>query len=177
MSPFDRAFEELRRLSKISCWHVEEYESSMMWQAYAEDGKGLAIKTDLNRFLKACSPFFVKGGKQPETLVYGRVEYRNLLEERLSANMAERFFYKDRMFSSEKEFRFLISLRMAEEFGVDVPEKGILIDFDLKQLIQDIYVGPKMSDVEREVIIDKIRALGFGGVVKKSMMLGTPRYV
>src|SRR5436190_18307007 len=42
LSQIDSAFEELRRLTKISCWHIEKDESAAMWQLYADAGKGVA---------------------------------------------------------------------------------------------------------------------------------------
>ena len=32
----DQAFEELRRLTKISCWHRADYESDAMWKLYCQ---------------------------------------------------------------------------------------------------------------------------------------------
>src|SRR4051812_44504506 len=37
----DRAFEQLKRLTKISCWHKAVYESDAMWQLYANKKKGV----------------------------------------------------------------------------------------------------------------------------------------
>ena len=173
----DRAFEQLRRLSKISCWHIEEYESAIMWQTYANSGKGIAIKTNLGKILDSVVPYYAERGKLPETIYYGKVEYKNLLEERLSPNTQEQLFYKDRMFSSEKEYRFMISLRIAEEFGVKVPEKGILVDFKLNELIDEIYLGPNLDELERTELEECIQRHGFGSKLRKSAMLGTPRYV
>lgn len=42
----ERAFEELRRLTKVSCWHRAAYESDAMWQLYAGSRKGVAIRTN-----------------------------------------------------------------------------------------------------------------------------------
>lgn len=38
----ENAFEELRRLTKICCWHRAAYESDAMWQLYAGKWKGVA---------------------------------------------------------------------------------------------------------------------------------------
>jgi hypothetical protein len=54
---FESAFEELRRLTKISCWHRATYESDAMWQLYANTWKGVAIQTSLERIKAAAQPF------------------------------------------------------------------------------------------------------------------------
>ena len=55
----EKAFEELRRLTKISCWHRASYESDAMWQLYAGAWKGVAICTTPNR-IAAATPFRLK---------------------------------------------------------------------------------------------------------------------
>lgn len=48
----ERAFEELKRLTKVSCWHRASYESDTMRQLYAESNKGVAIRTNVGPRLK-----------------------------------------------------------------------------------------------------------------------------
>mgnify|MGYP003591443300 CR=1 FL=1 len=45
----ERAFEELHRLTKVSCWHRANYESDAMWQLYAGSRKGVAVRTNAER--------------------------------------------------------------------------------------------------------------------------------
>lgn len=45
----EKAFEELKRLIKVSCWHRSLYESDAMWQLYADKWKGVAIQTNLDK--------------------------------------------------------------------------------------------------------------------------------
>jgi hypothetical protein len=155
----EHAFEQLRRLTKISCWHRASYESDAMWQLYAGAWKGVAIRTTSGRLSASASTFRLEPQHQGEDLWGGNVRYVDLLSERLNVNMLGRFWHKHMAFAWEREFRLGISLRFAEEFGVPVPEQGILVPFNLDQLIR--------SAVEQA---------GLGGRVKVSSMLGTPRY-
>lgn len=43
-------------------------------------------------------------------------------------SMLCRFFYKRKSFSHERELRIAVSLRTAEEFGVNIPEEGVLVN-------------------------------------------------
>ena len=56
------AFFELTRLTKISCWHMNEHESDAMWKLYLRDGKGLAIQSTVSRLERSFLPYRI----QPE---------------------------------------------------------------------------------------------------------------
>lgn len=172
----ERAFEELRRLTKICCWHRATYESDAMWQLYAAAWKGVAIRTNPARLVEAIKPFKLREDYADETLWGGNVRYLDLLKERLKVSMLERFMYKHKAFSWEQEFRLMISLRLAEEFGVKVPESGIRVAVDLRSLIDRIYLGPELSVGDTNAIRLAAESAGLGDRVRVSSMLGIPRY-
>ena len=129
----ERAFFELKRLTKISCWHVAEYESDAMWKLYGAQNKGVAICTTPERMRGAFKPFRLRPDYGLEEMWAGPVTYVDLTQVRMrNVGMLGRFFHKHRAFESEREFRLAISLRMAEEFAVRVPEGGISVDVDLR---------------------------------------------
>lgn len=67
----------------------------------------------------------VKSGPAPEygeeEPYRGGIRYVNLSTQRLRASMEEPFFVEHRAFEWEREFRLAISVRMAGEFAVQVP--------------------------------------------------------
>ncbi|GFE91053.1 hypothetical protein GCM10011488_60070 [Steroidobacter agaridevorans] len=65
---------------------------------------------------------------------------------------------------------------MAEEFGVQVPELGIDVAFNLDALIDRIYWGPLLGDKQIEAIRSTAEEAGLGRRVRVSSLLGTPRY-
>ncbi|MCS6160107.1 DUF2971 domain-containing protein [Shewanella baltica] len=172
----ERAFEELRRLTKVSCWHRANYESDAMWQLYAGERKGVAIRTTPSRISAAAKPFRLKPEYGHEELWAGNVNYVDLLKERLRINMLERFWYKHMAFSWENEFRLAISARMAEEFGVVVPEHGVNVEFDIPQLIERIYLGPSLSELDIAAIRSAAKSHDLEDRIRITSMLGTPRY-
>jgi hypothetical protein len=173
----EQAFEELRRLTKISCWHRASYESDAMWQLYAGAWKGVAIRTTPGRIVAAAKPFRLRPEYGEEDLWAGNVRYVDLLKERLNVNMLDRFWYKHMAFSWEREFRLAISLRMAEEFGAVVPEDGVKVLFDVAQLVDSIFVGPSLDAAEVAAVREAAEASGLADRVRVSSMLGTPRYI
>lgn len=172
----DRAFEQLRRLTKISCWHQADYESDAMWKLYAATGKGVAVLTTVGRLEESLQPFRLAPGYGEEEPWWGQVRYVDLRTERLRASMEQRFFYKHRAFEWEREFRVAISVRMAEEFGVAVPELGIEVGFDPANLIEHVYLGPTLLGSEREVVLETCASAGLLDRVRTSTLLGKPRY-
>lgn len=172
----ERAFEELRRLTKVSCWHRAEYESDAMWQLYAGSRKGVAIRTNAERIQAAAKPFRLKPEYGYEDLCAGNINYVDLLKERLRVSMMDRFWFKHMAFSWEREFRLAVSVRVAEEFGVQVPELGIQVEFDISQLVDRIYLGPSLSQEDIAAIRGAAKQHGFEDRIRVTSMLGTPRY-
>ena len=58
MEPGEKAFAELKRLTKLSCWHIEDHESVAMWKLYSDLGKGVAITSTPARLAAALFPAF-----------------------------------------------------------------------------------------------------------------------
>ncbi|MBM4056195.1 MAG: DUF2971 domain-containing protein [Planctomycetes bacterium] len=172
----EEAFEELRRLTKVSCWHRASYESDAMWQLYAGSWKGVAVRTNADRIRAAAKPFRLKPEYVHEELWAGNVSYVDLLKERLRVDMMDRFWYKHMAFAWEREFRLGISVRMAEEFGVQVPEHGVKVEFEVPQLIERIYPGPSLPEADAAAIRFAAKAHGLEDRIRVSSMLGTPRY-
>ncbi len=172
----ERAYEELRRLTKVSCWHRASYESDAMWQLYAGSRKGVAVRTTPDRIRAAAKPFRLKPEYGHEDLWAGNVQYVDLLQVRLRVSMLERFWYKHMAFAWEQEFRLAVSVRMAEEFGVQVPEHGVKVEFDVSQLIERIYLGPLLPEADAAAIRVAANVHGLEDRITVTSMLGTPRY-
>lgn len=177
MEHTERAFFELKRLTKISCWHRASYESDAMWKLYAGAHKGIAICTTPDRMRAAFKPFRLKQEYGIEDLWGGPIEYVDLTEIRMKgAAMLERFFFKHRAFEWEREFRLAISLRMAEEFGVPVPLDGIFLEVDLSTLIDRIVLGSTTTEKERALLVEHVTRAGLGDRLQLSTLLGKPRF-
>lgn len=173
----ERAFQELRRLTKINCWHCADYESDAMWKLYAGQGKGVAICSSPDRLNLALRSFRLAPGYGSETIWFGPVRYCDLTKVRLRTNMERRFFFKHQAFAWEREYRLAISLRIAEEFAVKVPDRGVEVSVNLEKLISYVLLGPELSDADRMTISKLVNHLGFGDRLKTSSLLWRPRYI
>lgn len=172
----EKAMEELRRLTKVNCWHRAEYESDAMWKLYAANRKGVAICTTAGRLQSALQPFRLAPQYGEEEPYWGDVQYVDLHKVRLKASMEATFFYKHRAFEWEREFRVAISVRMAEEYGVQVPEEGIDVGFVAEDLVESIYLGPELSAEDRETVVQVCGDIGLSDRLMTSTLLGKPRY-
>ncbi|HLP69654.1 MAG TPA: DUF2971 domain-containing protein [Rhizobium sp.] len=178
MESVEHAFFQLKRLTKISCWHRADYESDAMWKLYAGEHKGIAICTTPDRMRAAFKPFRLKPEYGVEDLWGGPVQYVDLTRVRMRRlAMLDRFFFKHKAFEWEREYRLAISVRMAEEFGVRVPEHGIFVDVDLPTLIERIVLGSTTTEAERATVAQHVAAAGLSDRLELSTLLGHPRYV
>lgn len=133
MDHLERAYFEWRKLMKISCWHRAEFESDAMWRLYAEESKGVAVCSTPERLREAIQPFRLRPTYGTEDVWCGPVRYFDLMKVRLKQGK-ELFFCKHQAFAWEREFRLLISLMQASEFGVDTPDDGVEVEVNLVAL-------------------------------------------
>lgn len=173
----EKSFEELKRLTKISCWHIEDHESDAMWKLYSGAGKGIAISSSPEKIRESLEPYRIQPEYGIEELWGANVSYVDLVKECLNVSMLERFYFKHYAFSWEKEFRLAISLRLAEDMGVSVPEKGIFVGADIFNLIDEIHIGPSVASEQRDKVLELCHSLGLGDRVNISSLLGSPRYI
>lgn len=173
----ERAFHELKRLTKLNCWHRAEYESDAMWKLYADASKGVAICSTPERMRNSLRSFRLAPEYGTENLWGGAVRYEDLTKVRMKAGILERFFYKHKAFAWEREFRLAISLRTAEEFGINVPEMGVEVSVDCEILVESVMLGPALSEGDRERIARCAQNAGWADRLIKSSLLGRPRYV
>jgi hypothetical protein len=177
LDPIEHAFRELKRLTKIICWHIEDYESDAMWRLYSGNGKGVAIVSTPRKIDSALTPYRIKPEYEAEDLWLGNVKYVDLVHERLRDHTIRRFYFKHNIFSWEQEFRCAISLEMAEGFGCQVPEDGISVQVDLLKIIEEVHLGPSLEIEEREQVVQACKSLNLDGRVHISCLLGRPRYM
>jgi hypothetical protein len=88
----NRAFEQLRRLTKVSCWNRGQCESEAMWKLYASGRKGVAVRTTAGRLAASLRAFRLAPEYGEEEPVWGNVRYVDLAAVRLRADVRERFF-------------------------------------------------------------------------------------
>ncbi len=169
----------VRKSNFVNCWHINEIESSAMWDVYCGRGNGIAIKSTFGRLKRAFDKF--------EKNVYiGKVNYDIDYIDPNNQGISEKNLFnyvlnKQKFFEYENELRCVISKKievfknveiielspenMAKKFAEikEIPiDQGIYADIDLNLLIEKIVISPhsekwfkKILESESESILDK----------------------
>jgi len=140
------AFEELRRLMKISCWYGSLHENIAMWERYGPMS-AVAVASSVESLKLSLHEFRLRPEYGEEEIKVGRVRYINYASDVMEyQSMEAHFMYKRIEFRDEQEIRALLSLRMTEEFGASVPELGVSVDLNPQELIHEIRVWPTATE-------------------------------
>jgi len=59
---------------------------------------------------------------------------------------------------------------MAEEYGVNVPGKGVFVNADLNTLVSAVHLAPSVNSEFRQRVSKSITSHGFSFTVKQSEM-------
>ncbi len=152
LASISQAFAELRRLTKINCWHSAEHENVAMWERYLpRRACGVAVRSSVGSLRSALRPFRLDPSYGEEGIVVRRVRYLDYESaEFRQTSMEAPFYYKRIEFSDEREVRAVLSLRMAEEFGVPVPPLGVFVGVDSPELIDEVRVSSSCTPSDAE---------------------------
>jgi hypothetical protein len=173
-----QAFAELRRFTKISCWHAAEHENAAMWERYLPKGAcGVAVRSTVGSLKSALLPFRLDPSYGEEGIPVRRVRYLDYSEAEFEdRSMEAPFFYKRIEFRDEQEVRAVLSLRMAEEFGVPVPAEGVFVGVDPRELIDEVRVSAECTTAEAEHVKELLEASGVTCRVAPSTLSRRPVY-
>lgn len=127
-------YEEFRNNFYINCWHMNDYESYLMWKAYGN--RECAIQTNYERLFAAFdhSPAKILGCVV-KYIDYERDDFR-------VGNTFTQIGFKDILYRDEREYRLLFWKVSPENIGFNPGEKGITIQVDINLLIDNIYLNP-----------------------------------
>lgn len=118
----------------VNCWHINNVEYDFMWKIYAKRNLGIAIQTTYEKLCKSLNfhdfnIYIAPMDYEPE------LEYLYLWEPILN---------KREHFKPERELRIWVCDCSQES--------GIHVEVDLDILIENIYVKPKTTKEQREIV-------------------------
>jgi hypothetical protein len=155
-----RIHQDERQIFFVNCWHLNENESSAMWDIYSEKDEGIAIQSTFKR-LRDCFRGFDR------TIWIGKVKYIDYNKESIPDNNSlNKFLCKRKSFEYEGELRAIIQ---PLDPGLEIPyhileaiekilqkqgvsTRGIYVDVDLENLIEKIYLSPLAEEWYLELI-------------------------
>jgi len=147
--PFAAQF--MRRLLCISSWHQNMGESDAMWKIYARDNKGIAIRSSIDRFMRALEP------SCQDKVFLGKVRYVDYFPDDARNYVIEPAFVKDLSYAHEKEVRAVVwddtaNNRTKEEWlSIQLPT-GVKVPIDPKVLVEKVILSPDAEYWYRDLI-------------------------
>ena len=136
----------IRKAITVSCWHMNDSESTAMWQLYSEMNKGIAIQSTYKRLRKCLAPF----SPEVRLAVVKYIDYDTESFDYQDPWMP--FIHKRKAFSHERELRAIAiqperieAIRRQEapfEYGKLIRDR---YPVNLSDLIETIYVAPNSA--------------------------------
>lgn len=127
----------------MNCWHLNEHESTAMWDQYLRSESGIAIQSSYRRLVDS----FSRDGGNLHIFI-GKVSYIDYENDNInSENPLAAATYKRASFSHEAEVRAVAIGRDSSSQGFkwdmrEFPEHGIDVQIEVENLISAIYVAP-----------------------------------
>ncbi len=145
----DKAWREVEEYEKlhthfyVSCWHMNNGESYLMWKAYADSG--CAVQTTFERVQASFDNFsgVISGGV---------VEYVDFERDITPlGNTFNHVITKDLPYSDEREFRLVFWRPDPRNQDAALEQNGARVCVDLRMLINRIYLNPFSPSVPPEI--------------------------
>lgn len=153
-SQIRRMVERMREVTFANCWSDRKYEDSNMWRSYTSKSDGVVIRTNLDKIRNSIENYEGK-------LYLGNVEYIKFDDKDMKRDAVAPFFYKQKQFEAESEFRIIITDYKKKYFnlssGVDgLPDKPTKdkrpIQVNATNLIEEIRVHPESREYLKQVV-------------------------
>jgi hypothetical protein len=153
-----------------------------MWQIYGSAGGGVALRSSVGSYRRA-----VRIAVREEQFAFGRVKYHGDIASSsdihldfsqgsipmpgpgLWERILELGFHKRACFEYEKEWRCAL---YQDDQGSEVP--GCSIDFDLDELVDEVFVGPRSEPFFLEAVSSLMQKFGLARPLKRSELLIGP---
>ena len=125
--------EKVRKGSYVNCWHINNYESSVMWDAYSNSNGGVAIKTTISKFIDSII--------DERNIYISEVEYSD--GPIPISNVYYPLVYKKPEFKDERELRvFYVEPDVVTPNSNNSYPNSIRIKMNLENLLEEVYFHP-----------------------------------
>lgn len=139
-----KKYEEAQTEFNASCWHMNDFESYLMWKAYA--GRGYAVRTTFERVQASFDDF-------DGVITGGVIDYLDFARERAPiGNVFHLVMTKDRPYSDEREFRLLLWNLDPKNQSVNSVKSGVRVPVSIRHLIERVFVNPTNTTVPGELL-------------------------
>lgn len=136
-------YKNLQKQFYVSSWHMNNYESYLMWKAYGD--RGFAVRTTFERMQASFDDF-------PGTITGGVVDYIDFEREKTSVgNVFNHVITKDKPYMDEREFRLVFWQPALKNQNILPGTGGIRVRINVKMLVERVYTNP-ISKIDAAVL-------------------------
>ena len=161
----------------VSCWHMNQHESTAMWSIYLRNAEGIAIRSTYAKLQSSLA-------KAPDFHM-GVVKYIDYDEDKFpTVSELEPFVHKRKSFEHEREVRALV-IAPGKGKGVLNPlnpdwvpgiEDGVHLPVDLSSLVDSIWMSPTASSWFKDLVGTVNKRFRFDFKIEQSTLTGSPLY-
>lgn len=170
---FLKGLKVIKDLYYVSCWHMNEEESSAMWKLYTSHGDSVCVTSTYQRLSQ----------ELPEDCFWGCVNYIDYRTDMFDVFYFLNFVvHKRRSFAHEREVRAVINNSMGNNLELKYPYppindgKGIAVPINLARVINEVYVSPDAKPAFLEEVQRLISTYRLDVPVKQSEVNAPPAY-
>lgn len=144
----------VREYTAVNCWHVNQHESAAMWEIYARNGQGVAVRSTVQRLIES----FDEHDTETRVMV-GLVNYIDYTADRIPQTCVfYPLLFKRLSFEHETELRAVaVSCEISDSGDLDwkhglFEKGGADISVDLQTLVECVYVAPSSPTWYRQLV-------------------------
>jgi hypothetical protein len=139
-----RRYEEAQEDFYVSCWHMNDFESYLMWKAYAK--RGCALRTTYKRLQAAFDRFNA-------IITGGVVDYVDFARDGTPlGNAFHLVTTKDLPYRDEREFRLVLWAPDLKNTQLQRASNGIRVPVDIGTLIDRVYMNPLNQSIPEDLL-------------------------
>ena len=165
----DKEFQKRFKSCRIvNCWNKFEEESIALWKIYAENGKGILVKSSRDFIMESFE-------KSQEIIHMSEIAYIDFEKDEMP-DSSDIFpvIHKQKAFKYEEEIRLIHEVESGPGFVYDWTKEpnfeGRYINVNLDKLIQEIIIGPYSSKWTYDLISDFCNKYGLSKIVSNSKL-------
>ncbi len=149
-----------------SCWHINTIESAAMWAQYTKQGEGVVIKSTLKRLKDSFE-------NEERGIRVSKIEYCDYDKDD-PVDKDRIYLHKKKSYQHEAELRAFTCPWTLEPPKGTKETPGIAVEVIPKQLIEDVFIGPKCDDWLRTTVDAALRSFGLHKIkCKQSSLIKT----
>ena len=173
-------FKSSRSSISVNCWHENEYESAAMWQLYAKDNGGIAVRTTFKSFSESFIGNEEVSGGKVKYIDYDSTTSSDNEEDLPLGNVLHPFLYKRPYFEYEQEVRATVmstlQLVLGEDTSLNFVGSGTYVRVDVDKLIEEVVLSPYAASWHHELVCSVAQKYGLKAPIRRSSVRDKPTW-